>query len=120
MRSSCEATALLPQEINDEIGIKEAHSRGRRAGCRCRSFTCASMCSRVSSCKVRDGRARKSAAAVLRRPKCSFINPQLPDPVLAELVVTEVPACHAINPALHSDSSLEVFESVQPLLIRVA
>src|SRR5207249_4654516 len=73
MRSSCDATALLPQEINDEIGIKEAHSRGMRAGCRCRSFTCASMCLRVSSCKVRDGRARKSAAAVLRCPKCSLM-----------------------------------------------
>src|SRR3989442_4318349 len=73
MRSACDATALLPQEINDEIGIKEAHSRGRRAGCRCRSFTCASMCSRVSSCKVREGRACKSAAAVLRRPKCSLM-----------------------------------------------
>src|SRR6266705_6738867 len=44
------------------------------------------------------------------------INPQLPDPVLAELMVAEVPACQAINPALNSDASPEVFEPVQPLL----
>src|SRR5215510_12083629 len=72
MRASFDATALLLQEIDDEIGIKEAHSRGMRAGCRCRSFTCASMSSSVCSFKVRDVRARKSVAAVLRCPKCSL------------------------------------------------
>jgi hypothetical protein len=43
------------------------------AGDRHRSFTRAAMCASVSSFTASDGNARKSAAAVLRGPKCCLI-----------------------------------------------
>ena len=45
---------------------------------------------------------------------------KLKDPLLAKLVIAKVSGGHAINPALNGDARREVFEFVQPLLVRVA
>jgi hypothetical protein len=73
MRRSDKVTTLLTEQIDNTIRIEEAQSRGRRVRERRRSVTCASIWSSVSSFNVRDGKARKSAVAVLRWPQCSLM-----------------------------------------------